>query len=354
MWLAIGGFGVGFVAGAAAHYGRLCSMSAIEDALIGGDFRAAKAWGLALAVAMLASLGVGRWLGLDFAASVYTPSTLDVAGALLGGALFGLGMALAGTCSFGLLVRAGGGDLRAIVSAVVVGISAFAFTAGAAMPVRTMLTGLTPVDLVQIGGPLLPGIAAHAWPRFGAGLAFAIPIAFAVLLMLAAGRDRRLRRRPRLLSAAVAMGCAIAAGWAVTGLAIESLETTRLESLSFVAPVGRALLQLMGNSLREAGFGVASVLGVVAGAMVTARAKDEIRWEAFDDPREMRRHMIGAVLMGLGGVLARGCTIGQGMSAASALAVSAPVVMLGVVIGAKLGLMFLLEGRSMWRLGSST
>ena len=110
----------------------------------------------------------------------------------------------------------------------------------------------------------------------------------------------------------------------------------------------------MGNSLREVGFGVASVLGVLTGAMVMARAKDEIRWEAFDDPREMRRHMIGAVLMGLGGVLARGCTIGQGMSAASVLAISAPVVMLGVVIGAKLGLMFLLEGRSMWRLGSTT
>ena len=354
MWLAIGGFGVGFVAGAAARYGRLCSMSAIEDALVGGDFRAAKAWGLALAVAMVASLGVGRWLALDFADSVYTSGTLDVAGAVLGGALFGLGMALAGTCSFGLLVRVGGGDLRAMVSAVVIGISAFAFTAGALAPVRAILTGLAPVDLAPLGGPLLSGISARAWPQHASLLSVAIPCALAIVLLLAAALDRRLRRRPRLLTAAVALGGAIAAGWAVTGHAIDALETTRLESLSFVAPVGRALLQVMSDSLREVGFGVASVAGVLLGAAVVARAKDDIRWEAFDDAREMRRHLLGAVLMGLGGVLARGCTIGQGMSAASVLAVSAPLVMLGVVIGAKLGLMFLLEGRAMWRMGSST
>ena len=352
MWLAIGGFLVGLIAGAAARYGRLCSMGAIEDALIGGDFRAAKAWGLALAVAMLGTLGVGRWLGLDFAASVYTSGTLDVAGAVLGGALFGLGMALAGTCSFGLLVRAGGGDLRAMVSAIVIGISAFAFTAGALAPVRAMLTGLASVDLEPFGGPLVSGIAARAWPQYAAILAFVIPGAMAVVLIMAAAFDRRLRRRPRLLSASVALGCAIAAGWAVTGIAIDALETTRLESLSFVAPVGRALLQLMSDSLREVGFGVASVAGVLLGASTVALAKDDIRWEAFDDPREMRRHLVGAVLMGLGGVLARGCTIGQGMSAASVLAISALLVMLGVVIGAKLGLMFLLEGRSLWRMAS--
>ena len=238
MWLAIGGFAVGFLAGAAARYGRLCSMSAIEDALVGGDFRAAKAWGLALAVAILATFGVGRWLGLDFAASVYTPGKLDITGAVLGGALFGLGMALAGTCSFGLLVRVGGGDLRAMVSAVVIGISAFAFTAGALAPLRAVLTGLTPVDLAPIGGPLLPGIVSHAWPRVAVVLIFAIPLALAAPLMLIAGLDRRLRRRPRLLFAAVAIGLAIAAGWAVTGLAIDALETTRLESLSFVLAQG--------------------------------------------------------------------------------------------------------------------
>lgn len=327
-------------------------MSAIEDALVARDFRAAKAWGVALAVAILVTYAAGRAIPIDFAASVYAVGPLDLVGTLVGGCIFGFGMALAGTCSFGLLVRVGGGDLRAAITACIVGISAFAFTAGVLAPVRTALSGVAAFDLSAHGGTLLPGLIASLSGLDAGTAAFASVFGIAALLVLGAILDRRMRTRPRLLAAAVVMGIAVGGGWGVTAVAVDRLDSARLESLSFVAPAGRLLLQLMSDTLRDVGFGVSSVVGVVCGAAAAATAKDDIRWEAFDDVREMRRHLTGAMLMGLGGVLARGCTIGQGMSAASALTVSAPLVIVGIVIGARIGLSLLLEGHAMWRTGT--
>ena len=129
------------------------------------------------------------------------------------------------------------------------------------------------------------------------------------------------------------------------------LALDRPESLSFVAPVGRALLQLMMEPFRNAGFGVSAAVGAWGASLAIALLRREFRWEAFDDAIEMRRHLLGAALMGIGGVLAQGCTIGQGLTAASTLAVSAPIFVLGVLVGAKFGLKYLIEGRAMWRLG---
>ena len=102
----------------------------------------------------------------------------------------------------------------------------------------------------------------------------------------------------------------------------------------------------MGETINQSAFAVASVIGVVLGSFAVSTARGELRWEAFDDQREMRRHLLGAMLMGFGGVLARGCTIGQGISAASTLAVTAPVAIVGMIFGAWLGLYYLIEGRS--------
>jgi uncharacterized membrane protein YedE/YeeE len=104
----------------------------------------------------------------------------------------------------------------------------------------------------------------------------------------------------------------------------------------------------MGESLASTGFAAATVFGVAAGSFATAALRDELRWEAFDDAREMRRHLLGAVLMGIGGVLARGCTIGQGLTGTSTLSLAAPVAVLAMVAGARLGLSHLIEGRTLF------
>lgn len=308
-------------------------MGAVEDALIARDLRAAKAWGLAIAAAigftqLFAGLG---WVDLGRAS--YANPQVHVLGSLLGGALFGLGMSLVGTCSFGLLLRAGGGDLRALVTASVAGIFAFALTTGALAAIRDPLLAIGVADLGTPGRSQL-GVAAL--------------VAALAALALA---DKRLRRRPRMLASAVLLGLAVAMGWLTTSRAVDAMSLDRPESLTFVAPVGRALLQFMTVPFRHVGFGIAAVFGVLAAAIIVAVARREFRWEAFDDGHEMRRHLLGACLMGIGGVLAQGCTIGQGLSAASVLSYSAPLFIVGLLVGAKLGLQHLIEGSSLWRLG---
>lgn len=340
MLLSLGGFFCGLIAGAAARYGRLCSMGAIEDAVMGGSWRGLKAWGLALAVAIILTQTASAFGLFDLGGSIYATTALDWPAALLGGLIFGVGMALTGTCSFGVLVRLGGGDLRAFVSAILIGVAAFAFAGGILAPVRSALNGLSIVDLPTPQHAMLPHLLNGALGPAAALLICGFLVCF---LISSALSDGRLLRRPRLILSAIILGISVAAGWVITGLAFANMDTARIESLSFVAPVGRILLQTMSETLQDAAFTSMTVLGVVAGSLGVAYARDEVNWEAFDDAREMRRHIAGAVLMGGGGVLAKGCTIGQGLTAGSALAITAPLAILGIFIGAKLGLAMLLH-----------
>jgi uncharacterized membrane protein YedE/YeeE len=141
------------------------------------------------------------------------------------------------------------------------------------------------------------------------------------------------------------LGAGTIAGWAATGVFADPFaDAIRVQSLTFVAPVARAVFAFSAAEGTIVEFGTMSVFGVVAGAALSAARAGEFRWEAFDDQREMRRHMAGAALMGLGGVLAGGCTIGQGLSAGSLLAVSWPVAVLGMILGARMGIGILIEG----------
>ena len=345
--LPIGGFLCGALAGAGAQYGRFCTMGAIEDGVLGGDWRRAKAFGLAVAVAV-----AGVWLlrltsGFDVARSVYAMPRFDLLGAALGGLLFGIGMAFAGTCGFGLLVRAGGGDLRAFVTAGVMGVVAFAATGGILSTPRVQLTQLVTIDVSAAGGSFLDRLFTGAPGAFASLIA---PLVASVLVLIAFS-DQRLRKKPKLILGALAMGLAVTLGWLFSGVLADPFGSHRIESLSFVAPLGRIVVQVMTGALSDVGFAVSSVLGVMSGSLAVVATRNEMRAEAFDDVREMQRHLLGAALMGLGGVLARGCTIGQGISAASALSLSTPIVVMTIVIGARLGLLSLVEGRSVlwWR-----
>jgi len=339
--LAFGGLACGIAAGSAAQYGRLCTFAAIEDALIGGDLRRVRAWILAIAIAVAATQALVAVDALDLAAAPYGGKVLAVGGVLFGGLLFGLGMSLVGTCAFGLLVRAGSGDLRALLMVAVVGIFAFAATGGFLAPVRLALADLVVIDMSAVGGASFAGLARTVG---GPPLQALVSLVLVAIAAGAALACPRIRRKLRLVAASVVLGLAVAGGWFVTGTLADPFSTPRTESLTFVAPVGRTLLAAMGQSLDGALFAVLSVFGVVAGSFLVAFARNEHRWEAFDDQREMRRHIVGAGLMGFGGVLAQGCTIGQGLSAASTLALSAPLAVAGMVLGARIGLLWLLEG----------
>lgn len=342
--LAVGMMGlvVGIIAGFLVQRARLCTFGAIEDALAGANWRRMKAFGLALAVALLGTHGLVAFAGLDPAQTSYVPAQVAVPGAFAGAVMFGLGMALVGTCAFGSLVRLGTGDLRSLVALLVFGALAYAALRGVFAGIR--------IDWIEKAALPMPFGTPSSWTSVvGAALSplagTMMVVATATGLAILALRDERLMRSPRLLAAAIGLGLCVAAGWAVTGPLADPFETAvRVQSLTFVAPVARGLYGLM---LGEAGlidFGVMCVAGVIIGSALAALIAREFRWEAFDDHHEMRRHLSGAALMGVGGVLAGGCTIGQGLSAGSLMAVSWPFTVAGMVLGARIGIAVLVEG----------
>lgn len=343
--LLAGGLSCGVLAGTAAQFGKLCTLSAIEDAAIAGDFRRARAFTLALVTALLSTQFLVAVGIIDLAANPYTQDRIGLAGLITGAFMFGLGMSLAGTCGFGLLMRIGTGDLRALIAAGVLGLTAAAATGGILAPIRLAVANLWSVDLQNLPWPKL-NFALGMTGTASSGLVMSLAISAVLAVWIVS--SLRFRRRRNLVVAGLGLGAAVTCGWIVTGPLADPFGAHRLESLTFVAPLARVLLLTVGETINEASFAVATVFGVILGSFAVTWYRDELRWEAFDDAREMRRHILGAILMGFGGVLARGCTIGQGLSASSTLALSAPIAILFMIVGARMGLLYLIEGRVLW------
>ncbi|MBB4395800.1 YeeE/YedE family protein [Bradyrhizobium sp. ERR14] len=334
------GLAAGAVLGVAGRAGRFCTLAMLEDAFFGSDFRRLKSFALAAAVALLATQVLAAFGIVDLSRSIYLTASIGLGGAIIGGLMFGVGMALVGTCGFGTLVRVGGGDLRAIVVFLVLGLSALATMRG--------ITGMLRLMLIEPLSLRLPeGSTQTLTSLLGAGstMRAILVVAMSAALAFWALADGRLIRSPRLLASGIAVGAAIAFGWFATGwLADDEFDPVRVSSLSFVAPLGDAILYVATFSGARLNFGIGSVAGVVAGSFAAAMLARGFRWEACDDARELKRHMIGALLMGIGGIMSMGCTIGQGLSALSTLAVSAPVTMVAIACGARLGLEFTMTG----------
>jgi uncharacterized protein len=334
------GLAAGAVLGVAGRAGRFCTLAMLEDAFFGADYRRLKSFALAAAVALLATQALAEFGIVDLSRSIYLTASIGLGGAIIGGLMFGIGMALVGTCGFGTLVRVGGGDLRAIVVFLVLGLSALATMRG--------ITGMLRLALIEPLSLRLPeGSNQTLTSLLGAGgtMRAILIVSIAAALAFWALADGRLIQSPRLLVSGLAVGAAIAFGWFATGwLADDEFDPMRVSSLTFVAPLGDTILYIATFSGARLNFGIGSVAGVIAGSFAAAMLARGFRWEACDDARELKRHMTGALLMGVGGIMSMGCTIGQGLSAFSTLAVSAPITMLSIACGARFGLEFTMTG----------
>jgi len=338
----LGGFAIGAAAGFAVRHAKLCSFGAIEDALMGGDSRRLRIFGLALGIAILGTQALIIGGILDPGSTTYTSPALPLVSILIGSLIFGAGMALVGTCGFGSLVRLGAGDLRSLIVILVLGATAYATLRGVLANLRIDVLERLSIAMPDRVSSDMASLSSHA---LGFEVRAILTIAAGTGLCLLALGDARLRRAPRLLSAGIALGVLIVAGWIVTGSLGDEFDVpSRPQSLTFVATIGKALYAGVLNVSNFADFGVGSVFGVVAGAWLAAWRSTELRWEAFDDDHEMRRHLVGAGLMGVGGILAGGCTIGQGITAGSMLALSWPFALGGMVLGARLGIALLVDG----------
>jgi hypothetical protein len=257
---------------------------------------------------------------------------------IVGGGLFGYGMALAGNCGYGAIARLGGGDLRSFVIVLVMGISAYATISGPFAWARVALFPIGP------GGADVPGMA-HALGDMTGLPVSAIGIAIGLLVVGIALTGRNLRSSKSTIIWSVVVGISVISAWAGMFHVHEAgFEQLPVVSHTFSAPIGDVIIYGMTASGQTLSFGIGSVAGVWLGAFFGSLVKGHFRWEACEDPRELRRQIIGAALMGVGAVIAMGCSIGQGLSAFSLLAFSAPVTFAAIFAGAAVGLRQLIVG----------
>lgn len=350
LWVLLGGAVLGAVFGAAVQATRFCTMGAIADLVNFGDATRLRMWVGAALVAMLgaqALIGLG---GVDLSMSTYTSRRLGWLSQALGGAMFGAGMVLAGGCPSRNLTRLGSGNLKALVVLLVTGVVAQMSLRGVFAAPRA--NGLDLVAFNLAGPQDLPSWLARASgaPTDLVRGLLCVAIALPLLAWLGRGADFR---RPAAWLGSVVVGAVVVAAWALTGafghLAEhpETLEAAwlgtasrRPEALSFVAPTAHLLdlLTLWSDRSTAMSFGVAVLLGTVAGAAVSAQLRGEFHWESFRTLRDLSQHLVGAALMGVGGVLALGCSIGQGLSGVSLLSAGSLLAVAAIVAGAWLAL----------------
>ncbi|MBL8325668.1 MAG: YeeE/YedE family protein [Rubrivivax sp.] len=337
---------LGALFGALAQRTHFCTMGAVADIANMGDWSRMVQWLVAMAAAML---GFNALVGLGLVQarhSIYTAPTWLPLSHALGGLLFGTGMVLASGCGSKTLVRIGGGSLKALAVFVVLAIAAYATLRGIVAVARVATVDRAAVALPA--GQDLPSLLAAAGLGTTRTIAPLLALAVAAALLLLAA-TRREARRPEVWLGGLGIGAVVTAGWWVTGhlghvaehpLTLEEAfvgtQAGRMESLTFIAPAAHTLdwIILFSDKSRALSFGIVTTLGVVLGSAAVALARGSFRWEGFAGAEDTANHLLGAVLMGVGGVTALGCTVGQGLTGLSTLALGSVVSLAGIVAGA--------------------
>ena len=350
LWAA---FAVSVLFGLIAQRTHFCTMGAVSDIVNMGDWTRMRMWGMAVGVAMI-GFHFMAWLGwIDPTQTVYASGRVVWLSALVGGALFGFGMVLGSGCGSKTLVRIGGGSLKSLVVFFVMGVAAYATLRG-----MTAVLRVNTVDQVAFemeGGSALPRWLASVAGLDASATGLVLGLVVGLALVLWALLNGGFRESGNNLLAGLGVGLVVAGMWWVSGnlgFVAEHPETLeavyvasnsgRMEAMTFTAPMAYTLdwIILFSDSSKVLTLGVVSVLGVVLGAFVYAVATRSFHWEGFRGAQDTGLHIVGALCMGVGGVTALGCTVGQGLSGLSTLSVTSMVAVAGILAGAVAGFKF--------------
>ncbi|MGS5087228.1 YeeE/YedE family protein [Hydrogenophaga sp. A37] len=349
LWAA---FAASLLFGFIAQRTQFCTMGAVSDIVNMGSWTRMRMWGMAVGVAMIGFYSMG-WLGwIDTGKTIYASGRIVWLSATVGGMLFGFGMVLASGCGSKTLVRIGTGSLKSLVVFFVMGFAAFATLRGFLAVLRVNTVDLVAFDLVS-GGTLPMWLAqATGMAPITTGLWAALLIGGALMAWALASADFR---NTNNLLAGLGLGSVIVLMWWISGhlgFVPEHPETLdavylatnsgRMESLTFTAPMAYTLDWLIhfSDTSKVLTLGVVSVAGVVVGAFVEALMSRSFRWEGFRNTQDTALHLVGAACMGVGGVTALGCTVGQGLSGLSTLSLTSVIAVAGIMAGAWLGFRF--------------
>ena len=339
-------FCLSLVFGVIAQRSHFCTMGALSDIVHIGDWTRMRMWVLAIGVAIIGFNAMVAFGWVSAADSVHGTPKLAALSSFVGGGLFGIGMVLASGCGSKTLLRIGAGNLKSLVVFIVLGISAFATIRG-----LTAVWRVDTVDRVFLTLPTGQDLPSLTHLAFG----IATPRAAALLgLLFGASCIGWVLARPEGRSAEVwlagaGIGAIVVGVWWVSGRLGHVVEhpqtleesfvgtaTRRMESLSFVAPAAQLLDWFIyySDATKRLTLGAVSTVGVALGSFAYAISTRSFHWEGFRNARDTGHHLIGAVLMGVGGVTALGCTIGQGITGLSTLSIGSMVAVAGIVGGA--------------------
>ena len=352
-----GGFALAFIFGFVGNKTHFCTMGAVSDIVNMGDWSRMRMWLLAIAVAILGTYALGATGLVDTHNSIYTSPNFIWLSHLVGGLLFGAGMTLGSGCGSKTLIRVGTGNLKSLIVLVFMAIAAYMTLRGLFGAFRANV-----LDVVAVQLPAnqdLPSLFAAIFggSRDAFALIAALTVAGALLAFVFVKREGW---NGDVMLGGIVTGLVIVGGWYVSGALgyvpedPESLQeawvatnTGRMESLSFVAPQAFTLEWLMfwTDTSKLVTFGIASAIGVIAGSLAYALVSRTFRLESFRDAGDMLNHMLGGILMGFGGITALGCTIGQGISGFSTLALGSILTFAAIVTGSALTMKY-----QYWRL----
>lgn len=346
-------FVIAVVMGAVANKTSFCTMGAVSDWINIGDSGRMRAWVFAMAVALTGVIALEAGGVVNLSGETFPPyRTANFAWLryILGGLMFGVGMTLASGCGKRTLVRVGTGNLKSLTVLLIAMIGSYLmlwtpFYEKAFYP----WISATSINLAQHGvptqevGSILSGMF---------GLAHSRMLNFVVAALAAAGmyafvfRSSDFRGNIDNILGGGVIGLAIVAGWYLTGgalgqawkeyadMATEVPSRVQVQSYTFVSPMGDSVRYLLNpTKMSLINFGVMALAGVIVGSFIYAVATRSFRVEWFASGRDFVNHAIGGVLMGVGGVLSMGCTIGQAITGVSTLAIGSILTFLSIVIG---------------------
>jgi uncharacterized protein len=348
-------FALAFTLGALMQRSNFCTMGAVSDIVNMSDWTRMRMWLCAIAIAILGTQTLASLGWLDLSKSFYTTGKMPWLSNLIGGVLFGLGMVLASGCGSKTLVRIGGGSLKSLVVFITLGLFAYMTMKGIFAVARVASIDQVTLDLGKAQDlPSLLGVTGMT------RLLIASLVALPMLIFAFLGKEFR-RLEP--VFASLVIGLAVVAFWYLsgkTGFIAEDQETLqerflgtnsgKPESFSFVAPIAYTLELFMFWSDKSKLFtvGITATLGMIAGSFVISMLTRQFRWEGFRDAEDTANHLIGAALMGIGGVTALGCTVGQGLSGVSTLALGSFIAFGGIILGSLIGFRY-----QTWRIDHS-
>ena len=347
-------FVIALIMGFVVNKTHFCTMGAVSDWVNIGDTGRMRAWVLAMAVALLGVIALEATGTINLSSETFPPyrsANFSWVRYVVGGLMFGIGMVLASGCGNKTMVRVGSGNLKSLV-VLIVGMIASYLMLWSPLYEKAFMPWVqaASVNLAQHGmpsqqaGDVISGLLGAA-PSKRNNLLLALAVAVGMLIFVFKSKD--LRASFDNILSGVAVGAAIVAGWYLTGgalgqawkdyaeMATDIPSRVQVQSYTFVSPMGDAvhyLLNPMKMSLLN--FGVMALAGVIAGSFIYAIATRNFRIEWFASFGDFVNHAVGGVLMGVGGVLAMGCTVGQAITGMSTLAIGSMLTFVAIVAGA--------------------